>query len=320
MKRAKFYIHFIGLGLFAVILYEIDAIKTFSLIKEVDLCYLSLSILLIFPIIFLRNLRWQYILKNEKIEIGFKESFLIYFYAIFWGAVTPGSLGEFSKIIFLNRKKVSWVKSASSVIIDRLFDIITILILGLLSIIFFFKNFTNTIHLLSLVLILFGSVIILLYYDRKIFVNIFSKILKKLPKTISEKISKEDIENFFTSFKKPLLLIASSIFLSLSAWFLYFFSLYSLSLALGLGVSFLVISAAIATISILNLLPISISGIGTRDLALIVIFSQIGLEKEKAVAFSLLILMTFILNALFGWLAGFFIEKDPLKVSPSDIT
>ena len=50
-----------------------------------------------------------------------------------------------------------------------------------------------------------------------------------------------------------------------------------------------------------DLLPISISGIGTRDMALIFLFGLKGVSAEQAVAFSLLYLfMSYWLIALIG--------------------
>jgi hypothetical protein len=63
------------------------------------------------------------------------------------------------------------------------------------------------------------------------------------------------------------------------------------------------ISAAI----FVGLIPISISGIGTRDFVLIMIFSRVGLTEEQAVTFSLTFIGVYIIIGLAGlvcWLSA----------------
>ena len=54
-------------------------------------------------------------------------------------------------------------------------------------------------------------------------------------------------------------------------------------------------AAAVATF-----LPISVSGIGTRDVALVILFQGMGKTREEALAYSALVLAMLILNALVG--------------------
>jgi uncharacterized membrane protein YbhN (UPF0104 family) len=53
-----------------------------------------------------------------------------------------------------------------------------------------------------------------------------------------------------------------------------------------------------------ELIPISVMGLGTREYALILLFSTLGVSKEYAISLSL---MTFILGPIPLSLAGYFI-------------
>ena len=84
----------------------------------------------------------------------------------------------------------------------------------------------------------------------------------------------------------------------------------ALSIGIDVGVLFFVL--VIPVISLLDLLPISISGIGTRDVALIFLFGLKGIAPEQAVAFSLIYLfMSYWLVALIG--AGVYF-RYPIKI------
>jgi hypothetical protein len=107
-----------------------------------------------------------------------------------------------------------------------------------------------------------------------------------------------------------------SIFIGIIAWIPPFFygDLLARSLGIDLGLFFFIL--VIPVISLLDLLPISISGIGTRDLALIFLFGLQGISAEQAIAFSLLYLfMSYWLIALLG-AAVYYIYPIKMPGSP----
>ena len=57
---------------------------------------------------------------------------------------------------------------------------------------------------------------------------------------------------------------------------------------------------------ITNLLPISVSGLGTRDAILIYYFSMYGVESELAISLSFLLLVNVFIQALAGSLLFIF--------------
>jgi hypothetical protein len=72
--------------------------------------------------------------------------------------------------------------------------------------------------------------------------------------------------------------------------------------ALGLRLSYLDVASLLATTSLLGLMPISISGVGVRELFLAFVFPALGLLAANGVAFGLLV---FACNYLAIVLAGF---------------
>jgi uncharacterized protein (TIRG00374 family) len=61
------------------------------------------------------------------------DSYLIYMGSLFWGTVTPGRVGDFMKVLYLKRDRAMSIgKGMSSVLVDRVFDLYILLILGCL--------------------------------------------------------------------------------------------------------------------------------------------------------------------------------------------
>jgi len=88
--------------------------------------------------------------------------------------------------------------------------------------------------------------------------------------------------------------------------------LYLLALALGLPIKFVPVSYAIALGSLVTLLPISISGLGTREATIIAYLSTLGISAEAALGFSLLVFATFYLGGGLMGAAAWWLKPVPL--------
>ena len=114
---------------------------------------------------------------------------------------------------------------------------------------------------------------------------------------------KSNYDDFYESIKHLSSMkktIASAAVLTLASWALILMASYILALSVGINVELIYFIFLIPIINIIELIPISISGVGTRDTAAIILFSLIGITQERAFIFSSLILITNILFALLG--------------------
>ena len=85
-------------------------------------------------------------------------------------------------------------------------------------------------------------------------------------------------------------------------YFLFFLNRYFLLMSLQIPLSFIEMTACVSLSTLFTFLPISVSGIGTRDVSLIYLFSFYGLKMEQAVAFSTMILVTDSLVICLGYI------------------
>jgi hypothetical protein len=95
--------------------------------------------------------------------------------------------------------------------------------------------------------------------------------------------------------------------LTVLAYGIFFGQCYMLALALDMPLSYTQVSYAVAIGSLVTLLPISISGLGTREAAIIAYLGTAGISDEQALGFSLLVFATFylaggMLGAVAWWL------------------
>jgi len=212
-------------------------------------------------------------------------------------------LGDFIKVLYLRQEGYSFGKSLVSVLADRLFDLISLLVIGYAGMFLFLSLFENQIIVLSLFFILTISMIFLILnkeFNKKILKKIYiSFIPEKYKKNL-----KINFNDFFNDLflLKPKRLVLPSI-LTLFGWVIYYVIMYLLAMSIELDISFVYLVVCVSIVGVVTLIPVSISGIGTRDATLIVLFSYIGLSSESAVAFSTLILFIYLVSGVIGFVA-----------------
>jgi uncharacterized protein (TIRG00374 family) len=119
------------------------------------------------------------------------------------------------------------------------------------------------------------------------------------------------LRNYLKELSWKSILAAS--FLTAAAYGLFFTQCFLLAKGIDLQAGFRTVSFAVALGSLVTLIPISISGLGTREAAMIAYLGSAGIPPAKGLAYSLLVFVTFyIAGALLGALA-WLIKPAPLK-------
>lgn len=315
-SQLKKHIRLIGIIILCVVLYKIDLQSLINTLHEIDILTLFFAISLNLPLIFLKSLRWNMLLKSQSIIYSYKDSFLVYLSSIYAGVITPGRIGEFIKAFYLKYdKNISISRGMSSIILDRLFDIYILIVLGITGIWKFhiFGSFSNTSFLLILPLLIAPALLIRNGLMEKIFDKMFQlSVLTKVQMTVKEKF-----EDFYEGMAQMLnLKLFYSLFLTLFCFLIFFIQCHIILRAMNISIDFITITLFISISSIVSLLPVSIAGLGTRDAVLIYLFSIIGLKPEFAVSFAFLIFMTF--YVAIGVMGAIALWIKPLDISNTE--
>jgi len=291
----------IGIVIIILILRKLD----FSEIKEIILgtnkYYLVLGLSLTLVGAFIKSVRWNYLKRIQNINYSIKDSFIMYCTGILLGIITPGRLGELAKIFYIKKDGYSYGKSALSIIFDRIFDIVFLVIFSVLGMLFFINFFEKGI---ILVVISIPLILIILYFiiQNNLIKNAFSKIFRFLIPIKYQKswqINAQDFINDWKKFKKQNYI--SIITITSLAWLIYYCQMFILSKSLNINIPFFYLAVSVTIAGIVSMIPISYSGIGTRDLILISFFSVVFISQEMAVAFSSLILLTHLIMVIVGF-------------------
>ncbi|MBN1565058.1 MAG: flippase-like domain-containing protein [Anaerolineae bacterium] len=302
-----------GVILLVILLIRLDFDHIRAEMRNADWRLVLLATLCIVPLIAIKTIRWQGILRVQDVHLAFRPALLAYFASLFIGFLTPGRLGEFIKAVYVNREcSVPPAQAFASVLADRLFDLYALLIVGSAALL----SATVVSHSL-LVVIMLGLVLTvpLVLFLHPVPFAWLTRIGLRCG-TIGRKLFAEagilpNIRAGLSQLTWQWALVAA--ILTGGAYLVFFGQCYVLAQALDLRVNFITVAYTVALGSLITLLPVSISGLGTREAVMIAFLDSSGIAAEAALSFSLLIFVSFYIGGgLIGSLA-WWIKPVPLK-------
>jgi uncharacterized protein (TIRG00374 family) len=311
----------ISLVLTILIFIRIDAAKVWATILTVNLFYYLIGLGLILIYLAVKSKRWQLLLRSQQITCSTFKAFTIYNIGSFYGLLTPGRIGDFAKIYYLSPYGGSGINAFWGTLYDRILDLVMLVIINILAL-FLLKNLLPYFQefFLFISVFLLGSIIIGLISVTIAKNKSFSRYKFDENSFLAEKsvhwiiLKQKFVQPILRLWSIP---IGERIFISLLTviiWVILFGAYYafaqSLNINLNIGMFVGVMSIAMLAAN----LPISFSGIGVRDLSLIILLALVGIDESRAVSLSLLVLSTYLLSAFIGVLALLFESQLPSNV------
>jgi len=332
----KKYLHlFIGLIIIVFSLYyAFKGVKLPELseaIKSVNYLYLIPSIFLVIISYLLRAMRWRYLIrpikKNVKIIALFSPLMVG-----FMSNILPARAGEFIRAYLLSKKEnISFSASFATIFIERLFDLILLLLL-IMWVLLFMPDALNSGNqggsyqmlekvrifgafsfLLCMFILLFS---VFLQFKNNLALKIVGIFTKPLPHKWKDKII-----GIVNSFTEGLNIIRdgrgfiAAILLSFLIWFVFIVTYYPLYLAFGIEKQLPVVSSMVVlclTVAIfITLLPTP-GFLGSYHLACVTVLHGIyGIPKPVALSFGIIAwLIAMGMTVIIG---SFFIVKDGIS-------
>ncbi len=311
MKNKKWIFRLIGIVILIYILFTVDFKEYAHYIEEIrisGIIYASVIILLIY---FAKSLRWMILLKSQGIKYSYKNTFLAFTGSNFIAFITPGRLGEFAKVFYLkNDLNIPVSRSVSSVITDRLFDVYALFCFGIYGIVSMGVSSRFLLYFFIIILLILP----LLFFHRSI-LNFWIGLLVRLP-IISKIASRKNTS--IDQFKKGFLqLITIRLFyagiITVIAYLALYLAAWFIAGAIRIEPGFINIVFVVSVANILSFLPISVSGLGTREAVFIYFLNGMNYTTEQALVFSTLFFFCFyIVGGLYAYTC-FMIKPVSLK-------
>ena len=299
----------IGIIILIGLLYKIGFMKIISSISTINPIYLLLIPVFIISGLFIQTWKWFLILKKQKIRIKFETAFRIHMIGYFYAMLTPAKLGYLLKIFYLkNETGKSTGECASGVIIDRFLDMMVLALFALAGALVIINTSTNALIQVSFTLLLFVTGGIFLFSKKVNHFTLKTAYNFIMPEKI-KKQTKQSYQDFYKNLPEVTSLIMPFL-LTLINWLLIVTQTYIIVLAFSLAISYFEFLFLFPLATIAGLLPITISGLGTREITLIALFPNVPAESLVAMSLVALILYSYA-PALLGWIYSF--KKDEYK-------
>lgn len=291
---SKFILRVIGLFLLIIIILRYDWQKFYLVFKEIRPLSIAMASFLNLFRLFIETLRWDSLLRIQKIKYKLREAFLTVMSSAYVGIVTPGRIGNFIRIFYLeNDLGISVGVAMSSVIMDKLIELVTLIFFGWWGLTLLGLGL-RTIVAVGLSLFLVALIFLVINYKKlhNTLERIFLKIFR-----INEFVYKldEEREAFYTTLRQ-FKNIKLSIPLILS--FLGVITIFIQALFIGKGLNihlpFIDLAKTLSlTRLVARIIPISFLGLGSKDVAFVAVLNKdFNIEATKGIAFSIIFLFT----------------------------
>lgn len=278
---------------------DIDFSAFLLILKKANFFLLAFAfILIIISQMFISNFKWLIILREYKITVPFKTLCDMYLVGMFFSIFLPGSYGgDLIRARQISRYTDRTVEGVMSIVLERVTGLIGLLAVLLLSLLFVDQSvIPQRVKLwgIGLIIILFCGGVLLMSRG---LVRKFSFLVSLAGERFEAK-AKEVYETIYKLKDKKI--AVQIISLSILFQFMTIVVNYIIAMSLNITVPFTYMMFAVPIISFLTIMPVSLSGIGVRDISYIGLLGAIGVDKESAFSIGLVAFLMIVTVSLYG--------------------
>lgn len=263
----------IAVGIIAYMLYHVwDELIT--ALQHIVPVYLVIAILVCLTAWWLRGWRYHRILLGLNYRIGVTFSMACVFVSQTVNLIVPARLGDFVRIFILKHDyQTTYSEGISSIVVERVFDIIAIAILGAASL-FFIPNLPSWLNvyiyiMIAILAVGFAFFIFLIFVGELTTTNKYVRYILTML---------DEIRRASLSLRSILILGISSMVI----WMLDILVCNSVAMMFEQQIPFAVIILAIVLGNLVKAVPITPGGIGTYELIVSATFAITGVSPGVA--------------------------------------
>lgn len=298
----------------AYLIYSIGPLTILEVLKDVNPTYFTLAFLLSILGVVLSSKKLQILLKGKKEDLDILTVVKYYYIGKFFNSFLPSTIGgDVVKANKISKKIMKPMEAYSSVFMERYTGLIALIGLSIISSLLYIKNLPEDVLILIYLVFLPSIVFLAILITNKATMKRFRFIYKhflRLPILANPKDKIERLYDSINCYKENKKEVIYAILFS----FLFHITviIQNLFLAHSLGVSaplyYFFIFIPICTI--LLFIPISIRGLGMREVLYVHFFTQIGVGSEEAFSMSFLMQILITIGSSIG---GIFYLTDSLS-------
>jgi uncharacterized protein (TIRG00374 family) len=290
----------ISLLILGFIYWQVDIVSVLNVLLTVNVFLFSGSLFILIPTLLLSGLRFNLLLHDKN-----RPSVRVATKLILAGATMnmflPSKMGDVLKSIFMQDALNMRLSLAVSVVVfEKACDFLGLLAWCLLGLVIYAGD--NEIFIALAFIIGGGLAFGVLMISSLSFADFLFRLASKIaPSSLADKIMNlrdtwAEVHEFFWRSQRSVLNI---VFLSLLIWLLHLFQIWLLILSLHVPVPLLSSLGLSSLVIFAGLVPFTLAGLGTRDVAVIFLFAPF-MTSSVAAALGLMLTLRFLLPGIAG--------------------
>lgn len=305
----------VSLGLIALLYSRIDLHAFWARLQGLRWPPMACFFGLLFFNTVISTLKWKILLSADDTHVRFRDLLASYYVGTFFNMFLPSNIGgDAFRIVDISRRSAKPVNTVASVFADRLSGFIALSAFGVLFPVFGYGLMDRHAVLWLPVAVFAGLIGVgaLFYQGTWLRALLRSGGLRRFERL--GRAAGKFLDSMEAYKKRPTVMTKV-----MGVSFLFQFSVivahYSLSVALGLQVPFLMFCVFVPLIALLEAVPLSIYGIGLRDSGYVFFMTQIGRAASAAAAMSVLYLGATLVYASLGGVVFVFMRNEERRES-----
>lgn len=285
-----------GLAIFVVVVEQAGPSRIVDVLSAANPLQLVWAPVLVGAIAVARGIRWRYVMSTLGIPYSIWRATQVWTIGFFASSLTPAKAGDAVRAVYLrNESGRSLGECFVTVFVDRLWDLGFVLCAGIVSALVFSHRY---IAIPSVSLLIAGVAIIavaaaLMTHRRAMRALLKPAFMLLAPDRHRETLSAsfhvfyDALRQYGTSARRTLV----TALLTLVGWALIFALAVYVARLLSIPVDAKFIVLIMPIVTLVELIPFTIAGLGTRDATVVYFFSVVGVGSAQAVGFSIAYLL-----------------------------
>lgn len=300
----------LSLILLVIVFLIIDIEHFLEHLYSLDLTFFLLGLIAYFGAVVLWASRWYLLVRATGEIVSFWRIFSTTLIGIFFSLFLPTMVGtDLGRMYELSRGQENKTGVVSTVLLDRLVGLATLILMAMTAILFGLQ-FTGNAEISQFVLLMAVLMVIgwFVFFNRRVMHHFNWVFRLPLANRIEPTIREIYDTLYFLQSKPRLMLVAAA--LSLLNQIMEVISVILIARALVVYTDTAYFFVFMPLIWLVTMVPIAISGLGLREGAFAFFFTQVGVTSEEGVAISLLF---YSFNVIVGLSGGLILLYNNIK-------
>lgn len=292
-------------GLLVFIVSRVDLREMWNHLSVLDARLIALGYALHLAMVVLNAWRWQMLVQAQGTRVGFGRLLSYYFVGIFFNTFTPTSIGgDVTRVIDLARHTGRRSTALASILVERVIGLFVLLPVSLLGLLAAYPHIQSgrsvLLYLEGLLVFVLLAAFALVRVDRARALLGRVPIVGRLAVRPSVARRVANVQEALDVYRGRGGLLWRVFAISVASRAVWILSCFVFGIALTVSAPLASYFLVIPLVEVARMVPVSLSGLGIRETAIVALFGLFGVPPAAALALSILVYAPFLVNGLLG--------------------